>query len=377
MISPDYYTKKGGVKLNILIIKIKLYYLASIPWLDNLPIKQRIMNNHSEEATMNRFYRFSCVLLGFALSLAAVPGWAARDIKIGHSQTESIPMHKALLSFANEVKEKTKGELTFTIIHGGVLGGDLEMAQQIRGGMLEAYAMSGLGNIDTMAPAVDVDELPYIYKDAKTVYAAFDGEFGKRLAEKYIEPLGLKVICFLEYGFRHTINNVRPITKPDDLKGIKLRVPQQEMRVKYFSLLGANPVPIAWTEVFTVLQQGTVDGMESPLAVIQSNRFDEVTKYLSLTSHTHSTGVLVFNEQVWKSLKPEQQQIVLAAGKNAQKLCRELMENLDAQVLADFRKKGSVIINELDLKPFREAARPVWDDYVKKFGSDLLDLIPQ
>ncbi|MDR1828322.1 MAG: TRAP transporter substrate-binding protein DctP, partial [Methylobacteriaceae bacterium] len=196
-----------------------------------------------------------CAFAALALAMSALPS-QARDIKIGHSQSDGIPMHKALVSFAEEVKQKTNGELTFTILHGGVLGGDLEMAQQLRGGMLEAWSMSGLGNIEPMVPAAVVDELPYIFKDTQAVYDAFDGEFGKRLASQYIEPLGMKVICYLEFGFRHTVNNIRPITKPDDLKGIKLRVPQQEMRVEYFKLLGANPVPIAWPEVFTVLQQG-------------------------------------------------------------------------------------------------------------------------
>jgi TRAP-type C4-dicarboxylate transport system substrate-binding protein len=117
--------------------------------------------------------------------------------------------------------------------------------------------------------------------------------------------------------------------------------------------------------------------MESPLIVIQSNHFDEVTKYLSLTNHTHSTGVLVFQDQAWASLSPEHQEIIMAAGKNAQELCRKLMGELDAAVLDDFRKRGTVEINEVDLAPFRAAAKPIWDAYIKKFGSDMVDLVPQ
>ena len=314
-----------------------------------------------------------CILAAL-LCLPALAG--AREIKVGHGYMNTHPMHLALLSFSEEVKEKTNGDLVFTIVHSGVLGGEIEMTQQLLGGMLESAFIGGIIMLESFVPQAGVEDLPFLFKDSETAYKAFDGEFGKQLAEKYLEPgLKSKAVTYIEHGFRHVTNNKRPVTTPDDLKGLKLRVPPLELRLATFKLFGANPIPIAMPELFTALQQGTVDGQENPISMIDSFKFQEVQKYLSLTRHSHTSGVLLIHDMIWKKFTPEQQQIILEAGENAKILSRELCAKSEEETLAKLKATSSMEINQPDYAPFAEKVQSIWQDFTKKNGSDLLDLI--
>ncbi len=311
-----------------------------------------------------------------ALALLALPlTGQAREIKIGHGYPNTHPMHKALVHFSDEVKAKTNGDLVFTIVPSGVLGGEAEMIQQLLGGMLEASYISGINAFQGYVPQASVEDLPFLFKDAQAAYAAFDGPFGERIARHYIEPLGVKVVGYIEHGFRQITNNKRPIVKPEDLKGLKLRVPPLEVRIEAFKLFGANPVPISLPELFSALQQNTVDGQENPIATIDSFKFYEVQKYLSLVNHTHTTGLLLLHQAVWNKFTPEQQQIILEAAENAKKLSRELAEQYEAEAVERIKATTDMQVNEADYESFAAMARPIWDNFVKKNGSDLLDLL--
>lgn len=299
----------------------------------------------------------------------------AREIKVGHGYPNTHPMHLALVQFSDEVKEKTKGDLVFTIVPSGVLGGEGEMIQQLLGGMLEATYISGINAFQSYVPQASVEDLPFLFKDAQAAYDAFDGPFGKRIAEHYLEPLGFKVVTYIEHGFRQITNNKRPIVRPDDLKGLKLRVPPLELRIEEFKLLGANPVPVALPELFSALQQNTVDGQENPIATIDSFKFYEVQKYLSLVNHTHTTGLLLIHKAVWGKFTPEQQAIILAAGESAKKASREMAVKYEVEAVARIKASSNMQVNEADYASFAEQVKPMWDTFVKKNGSDLLDLL--
>ncbi len=323
---------------------------------------------------MNLFRLLGAGLLAASLCVPAFAG--AREIKVGHGYTNTHPMHLSLLKFAEEVKEKTHGELAFTIVHSGVLGGEVEMTQQLLGGMLESCYIGGIIMLESFVPQAGVEDLPFLFKDSEAVYRAFDGPFGKALAEKYLEPgLKAKAVTYIEHGFRQVTNNKRPIVKPEDLKGLKLRVPPLELRIATFKLFGANPIPIALPELFTALQQNTVDGQENPISMIDSFKFQEVQKYLSLTNHTHTTGVLLIHENIWKQFTPEQQAIILEAGETAKLLSRELTAKSEAETLAKLKQNSSMEINAADYEAFAEKVQPIWQAFTQKNGSDLLDLI--
>jgi tripartite ATP-independent transporter DctP family solute receptor len=309
-------------------------------------------------------------------------GWspdalAARRIQIGHAYAAQHPMHVSMEAFAAQVKEATKGELEFEIVSNGVLGGEIELIQQTIGGMLEASLIGAITMFQGFAPKAAIEDLPFIFTDRLVAHRAADGAFGAYIAEKVINPLGLETVTFLEHGFRQVTNNRRAIAKPEDLSGLKLRVPPLAMRVEAFKLLGANPVPMALPELFTALQQGTVDGQENPMATIESYKFNEVQKFLSLTNHTYVSAPLVFNRDTWNSFDAATQKIIRDAAKMAQAMSRDLYTTYETEALQRIKDSGVTVTTDVDYQAFADKVKPVWEMFREKQGNELFDLISQ
>ncbi|MDQ2084450.1 DctP family TRAP transporter solute-binding subunit [Xanthobacteraceae bacterium Astr-EGSB] len=318
----------------------------------------------------------ACLSLGLALG-GGGEALAARKIQIGHAYAAQHPMHVAMEAFAAQVKKETKGELEFEIIPSGVLGGEVELIQQTVGGMLDASLIGAITMFQGFAPKAAIEDLPFIFTDRLVAQKAIDALFGAYISGKVIEPLGLKVATYLEHGFRQITNSRRAIAAPGDLSGLKLRVPPLAMRVEAFKLLGANPVPMSLPELFTALQQGTVDGQENPMATIESNKFYEVQKFISLTNHTYTSAPLVFNADTWKSFDPATQKIILDAAKMAKDMSRELYVKYEKDALARIKASGVTVTTDVDYKAFAEKVKPVWESFRKKHGSEMFDLISQ
>ncbi len=313
------------------------------------------------------------------ISICALSSYAyARDVKIPNTLALDNPINVGLQAFADEVASKTNGDLTFTIIPNGVLGGEQEMIAQCIGGMVEAMAVGGLNAFQQQVPALAVDNLPFMFKTAEEAYKAFDGPFGEALNAK-VEPLGLKKITFLEHGFRQITNNRQEIHTPADLKGLKMRVPAVEIRVQTFRALGSNPVPMPLPELFTALQQGAVDAQENPITTILAMKFNEVQKYVTISNHIHDTGALYFNKQFWDSLSPEYQDIIMQAGKTGMEASRKAGEGADEQGIAQLKALGNIVteLTDEEHQAFVDAVQPVWDNYIKEYGDADLKLLNQ
>ena len=312
----------------------------------------------------------SLIVLGtiMLLLVAAFPA-QARTYQIAHQLAATHPFTPTLEFFAKEVADKTKGRVKFNVLHSGVVGDEVAMTNQLMSGTLDAGIL-GLVIFENFDPIGCVEDLPYLYKDKGHVRRAIDGDFGKLVSKELIEPLGLRPLGWVEYGFRHFTNNKRPLNKPEDLAGIKFRSGPNHMRLLMFEAFNAKAVPTAFTELFTALQQGTVDGQENSLPIIESGKFYEVQKYLSLTGHIFGSGVIVINNDVWKSFSPEDQKIISEVGHQASALQRELTDKLEESVLETLKKAG-MEINEVDKKIFAEACvKPVWEGYfLKQFGA--------
>ena len=193
-----------------------------------------------------------------------------------------------------------------------------------------------------------------------------------------LDPLpakGMRILGVWENGFRVVTNNVRPIVKPEDLKGIKLRVPGGVWRVKMFRAYGANPTPLAYGEVFAALQSGVMDGQENPFAQIWGGKFQEVQKYLSLTNHVYTPAYLVVSERYWKSLPPDVQQVLAGNAAEVGDFARSEGARMDREILEKMRQKTKV--NEVDMDAFVKASRPVYDEFGKDVpgGKDLIERI--
>jgi tripartite ATP-independent transporter DctP family solute receptor len=175
-------------------------------------------------------------------------------------------------------------------------------------------------------------------------------------------------------GSRHITNNNKPINTLEDIKNMKIRVPQTEASIEGFKALGAAPTPMAFSEVYMALQQKVVDGQENPLSVIVSSKFNEVQKYLSLTNHQLFIQVLSISEKTWKKLSPEQQKILMECAKEAQDYEREIAAKEETELINTLKEKGMQINEVQDQKPFAEAAKPLRDTYINKVGQEAKDM---
>lgn len=293
-------------------------------------------------------------------------------IRIAHANGTTWPGHVALEEMKEVLDSNPDCGVTIEILPNGVLGGENEVLQQVMLGTADGSLLTGMGFWQGIEERTAVDELPFFFQTKEEARNAYDGKFGDRLKE-ILDATGVKTINFWESGFRHFTNNIRPITVPEDMKGIKFRSYQGEYRMAMFDALGATAVPMALTEVFTALQQGTVDGQENPLAMIDANKFYEVQKYLSMSGHIYNTSTLIVNPTLWESLSAEDQQAFQEAAVVGSQECRRLMDEQEEEMLARFEEAG-VEINEVDKDAFREALKPIYDKYIEACGDELIVL---
>jgi tripartite ATP-independent transporter DctP family solute receptor len=203
-------------------------------------------------------------------------------------------------------------------------------------------------------------DMPLMHKDNAKARAALDGELGEMLAKSLRDTVDLQVVGYGELGFRVISNNVRPITKPEDLQGLKLRTPSNEGRILAFKALGAAPTPMPLGEAYVGLRQGALDGQENPLSVIKEFSLFEVQKYISITNHVYTPVTLVMNGRAWDAMTPEMQEKLKDAAKKAGEATRLLSDESDAQLVGEFEAAG-VAVNQIDPAPFQAAAAPIAD----------------
>ncbi|NYT36430.1 DctP family TRAP transporter solute-binding subunit [Allopusillimonas soli] len=297
---------------------------------------------------------------------------AKTTLKVGHISAVEHPWHQALVGMAEDVKKATNGEIVMQIYPSSQLGGEREMAQGLGLGVLE-MGLFGTGALQALDKRMIIEELPYAWPKRENAYRALDGKLGDALA-KVLEGHGITTLSWWESGYRHITNSVRPIEKPEDLKGIKLRVPEAEMRIDTFKILGALPTPMAFSEVFTALQQKVVDGQENPLATIYASKFYEVQDNLALTGHIWGSAVLTIATKTWNKLSEANQKIIMDAAEKWKLKEREMIAKSDDEALAKMKEAG-IKVTTPDPTPFKEAVQPVWDKYENTFGSDLMGLV--
>ncbi|WP_018717527.1 TRAP transporter substrate-binding protein [Arhodomonas aquaeolei] len=300
-------------------------------------------------------------------------GHAATTIRLGWTTADSEvdPYAIAAHYFAEELESAAPGEFDVKFFPNHQLGNDTEMLQGMQLGTLDAGVITGT-QVGTLEPAFQLNDLPFLYANAGQAHKVLDGEVGQEMLSR-LESQGIVGLGFPEAGFRNAINNVRPIRKPSDFKGVKLRVQPSDLFIASFRAIGANPVPMAWSDVFTAVQQGTVDGLEIPLAVIYANKYPEVTEYLSLTRHTYNALALLMSKQTFDSLSATQQKTVRKAARRAIERQRETVASNNDEILAKIREAGMKVNEVDDVAAFREKVTGVYDEYREKIGPALLD----
>ncbi len=269
---------------------------------------------------------------------------------------------------ANEVTSRSNGALQMTFHAGTLITKQQEVIDAIKSGNV------AMGSPDAAAPSIvpelNVFMVPYLMRDYDHAYKVFNGEVGKQLDQLIQEKYGLKVLFYYDYGFRHFWNSKRPINKPDDLKGLKMRVPSGKIYVDTVNAFGGSAVPMGWNDVIPAVQQGVVDGGDLPVINFYNSKVFDVVKNMSLTGHNYGPSMVVVNPNVWKSLTPDQQKLMTDLGMEAQKKVRAETESVDslqgAKKLLD--PTGMQVVAP-DLAPFRKIAEEkIWPQYKQEYS---------
>lgn len=276
--------------------------------------------------------------------------------------------------FKELIEQRTNCAFTFLIFQGGVLGDSKQMLEQNRLGTLEISV--GSSDLADLFPPYGAIELPFIIRDRAHAVAVLDGPIGKKLNEDMIKAKGVRALGYGELGWRHITNSVRPISTPDDLKGLKIRVPPNKLRIRTFEAFGSAALPMAFQELYTALQQRVVDGQENPLSTVWAGSFFEVQKYLSLTNHIYSPVYPIVSERAFQKLAPELQKLVLDTAQEVAVWHREESDKADKDLVKKLQEKG-MQVNTAKPADFQQQAAKIWAEFAAPIGQELIDAIPK
>jgi tripartite ATP-independent transporter DctP family solute receptor len=313
---------------------------------------------------MPRHNLWKAFTVASAIALAGSSGLAAAqtELKLGHVGEPGSLIGAAADHFAELANAKLKGKYKIVTYGSSQLGGDKEMMQKLKLGTIDFVEPSTV--MSSIADMFGVFEMPYLVKSREHMKKIGDKVFWSKI-EPSAEKKGYKVLGLWENGFRQITNNKHPIVKPSDLQGIKLRVPEGKWRVKMFQAYGANPSPMKFSEVFTALQTGVMDGQENPLSQIASAKFYEVQKYLSMTGHVYTPAYLVVATSRWNKFPPDVQKALKEAAEETQAFVYKKGAE-DDQKLLEMMKKAGIQVNEADKDAFIKASRPVYEEFSKE-----------
>ncbi len=287
-------------------------------------------------------------------------GAEAVTIKFGHSGTKVHQYHIGATKLAEALEKNSGGKMKVEVFPDAQLGGERDLAEGTRLGTVD-MAVSAAGSILPLwVPEFQIVEMPFLFRDRGHAYKTLDGPVGSEL-KGMADKKGIKVLGFWEVGFRNITNNKRPIQSPKDMEGLKIRVQQSKVYIEMMKSLGAIGTPIAFTELYSALQQGVVDGQENPIATIRSMNYFEVQKHLSLTFHTYTPGAVMISPKLWNSLTEEQRTALQKSVDESAHFQRKTVADKEADDLAFLKSKGMAVIEKPDGEAFRKATVPVYD----------------
>jgi tripartite ATP-independent transporter DctP family solute receptor len=311
--------------------------------------------------------------LGLGLVAASASLHAQTTMKISISTAQNSHQGVAIDTFAKEVAARTGGRYKVETFYNGSLGGERESIEAVQLGTQE-LAFSSTGPVPNFVPDAKILDVPFLFRDKAHARAVLDGPIGQELLGKF-DAKGFKALAWAENGFRHMTNSKRDVKAPDDLKGLKMRTMENPVHIAAYKGLGIITTPMAFPEVFTALQQGTVDGQENPLPVIMSAKFSQVQKHLSLTGHVYSPCIFVMNKASFDKLSAADKTAFLEAAKVAVKANRDRVDQDDANGVKELRAQGMTVIEDVDKAKFVAQLAPVNAEFEKQFGKANLDKI--
>jgi tripartite ATP-independent transporter DctP family solute receptor len=284
-----------------------------------------------------------------------------------------VPARMSFEFFCKEVEKRTNGEIIIKYHPKTLVSDETRAMDMCRSGSI-AFTEAG-ASMGSYIPISNSIKLPFLYRNDEHYYAVVRGPIGKEMEKTIEKSHKLKLVFWIDWGFRQLANNKRPINKPEDMAGLKLRVTKSKMDVDTMNSYGASAVPMSWAEVIPAIQQGVLDGLDLALATLATFRMYEVIKYVSVTSHTNSCSAVFANLDVWNGFTPEQQKIILQAGQDAGDFLKSQIRAKDISG-AELLKKNGVQIISPDVEPFRDIVkRKIYPAHYEKYGKELVDRI--
>ena len=300
-------------------------------------------------------------------------GYQKMIVTFSHVAAENTPKGQAALKFKEIVESKSNGAIQVKVFPSGQLYGDDNEIEALQANNVQIIAPSS-AKLSGFEKSFEIFDLPFMFKNSQALYKFEDGDGGKKLLGK-LDKTGMIGLGFWPNGFKHITNNKVEINDPSDLKGLKIRTHGGTIINEVYEELGASSAKIAFNETYQALQLGTVDGQENSLINIQTQRYPEVQKYLTLTGHARSEYVLVANKAWWDKLNEKTKELFMEAVRISTEKSRELEEQFEAEALKDMKKNGNIKIHELteeERQKFIDALRPVSEKWGKEIDSEIL-----
>ena len=270
----------------------------------------------------------------------------------GHVANENHTWHLAALYFDSLLNARTNGKVRVQVFPSEQLGKEVELIRSIKSGIADMTVTGG--TLQNWVQEAAFSDMPFLFRDTGHLNAVATSDIGKYIEDKILEKSGLRVVCYFERGPRHLTSN-RPVSHPSDLKGLIVRIPNVPTYVAAWKSLGAKPIPMALSEVFTALQQGTIEAQENPMAMIYSSNFQEVQKYVNLTTHVISWGYVVIGEKQFQRLPHDLGEIFLQSASDMQAYEHQLFLRNEEIIRSELETRGMKFI-EADLKAFHDQA---------------------
>jgi tripartite ATP-independent transporter DctP family solute receptor len=288
-------------------------------------------------------------------------------LKLGHIQTENDFWHLGSLKFKEELEKRSNGDITLNVYPNSTLGGDRDLVEGMQMGTVDFGLIAGvLGNFED---TIGLLELPYLFDSQEEFNKVIHGPIGEEIADNVQKKSGVRILNWWDRGPRETTSN-KPINKLADLRGLKIRLPEIPAMVTSWRAMGANPTPMAWSEVYTGLEQNVIEAQENPIPFIYGGRIHEVQKYLAFTDHKYEYVTIAMSDTRWQSLNDEQRRIITEAADAATAYENQLVLDKTNELLELMKKEGLQVTHP-DKKELAGAARSVHEDFAKGVDLDL------
>jgi tripartite ATP-independent transporter DctP family solute receptor len=307
------------------------------------------------------------LLGGASIAQAQSPDIKERNLRFAFSLAKDHPLGTGAQKFADAVSQKSGGKMKVTLFPNAVLGGDPQNLSAIRGGTLDFTSMA-TGLVASIDKQFMVFDLPFLFNSAQEAFAIVDGPVGTRMLED-LSRQGVIGLGIWDLGFRNMTNSKRPITKAEDIQGLKVRVIASPIYIDLFSTLGANPVPMTFGEVYGALESRAIDGQDNPVGVIESAKFAEVQKYLSLTRHVYTGMPFMMSKKTWDGMSEAERKVIRDAADEAKQEERKVSLAKESQAIDGLRK--TMQVNEVspeELTRLRQKVQPVFEKFSREAG---------